>query len=311
VVSPDHHHHRRDDAPPEESEAQNPSFRSGGKSGESQVNLVGGPEENKPRKDTENREGAEGDVHASMGAGVACRFGVPGDLEVGAFRDRVQPVQVRSWHLRPVELDVCLADDGLPLNLKTEWNRLSREGYGSGQECHGDHHGGNDSNHTLIVAQRRPGCPPFPLSRLVILPGRRVRFAMLRILPRASALIALILCGGASVAADPLDLSDFRDRQPVMVVYTRSRDDVRPFSFNLDVSTNWNNLTARDVAIIDVDPLSHDVDAVAEQFGIGDRSFAVVLVGRDGSVLAITEDETALRELLRTLDLSVSPGGNG
>lgn len=133
---------------------------------------------------------------------------------------------------------------------------------------------------------------------------------MLRTFPRSRALIVLLIVVGAPISADPLDLSDYRDRQPVMVVYSRSRDDVRPFSFNLDVSTNWNNVTARDVVIVDVDPLSHDVDAVAEQFGLGDRSFAVVLVGRDGSVLSITEDETALRELLRVLDLD-APIGDG
>lgn len=112
-----------------------------------------------------------------------------------------------------------------------------------------------------------------------------------------------MLCAVGFASGQALELDDYRGSQPVMVVFSRSRDDVRPFSFNLAISNNWNRLTARNIAVLDVDSVRYNVDAVAEQLELGDLEFAVVMVARDGTTVMTTPDDDRLDELLAALDL--------
>jgi hypothetical protein len=99
-----------------------------------------------------------------------------------------------------------------------------------------------------------------------------------------------------------VDLSPYRNRQPVIVVFSADLDDVRPFSFNLDLSSNWARAEARNLATLDVDAINYDVEVAARQFGLGDRQFAVILVAETGEILMISEDPAALEELFAALD---------
>ena len=119
-------------------------------------------------------------------------------------------------------------------------------------------------------------------------------------------IIGLFLLGlltAAGAAAQPVDLAPYRGERPVILVFSQVRDEVRAFSFHLELSNRWNSITARNIAVVDVDPVSYDVKAVAEQFSLGDTSFAILLFADDGNVLMVTQDETALPEMLRSLDL--------
>ena len=121
--------------------------------------------------------------------------------------------------------------------------------------------------------------------------------------------LGLFLLTTAAVSAQAFAIDEYRGHQPVIVVFARSRDDVRPFAFNLAVSSNWNRVSARNIAVVDVDPVSYDVDRVAEQLELGDLPFAVVLFARDGTRIMTAPSENSLDELLRALDLH-SPGSD-
>ena len=114
-------------------------------------------------------------------------------------------------------------------------------------------------------------------------------------------LLFAVAVSGLAAQAVPVDR--YRGLQPVMVVFSSDRDDVRPFEFNLALSTNWDRILSREIAVLDVGPLAYDVEAVARQLELGTRDFAIVLIGRDGSQLMTTEDPGDLGELLRRLDL--------
>lgn len=105
-----------------------------------------------------------------------------------------------------------------------------------------------------------------------------------------------------ALPAQEITLSPFRDEQPVVLVFSRNRDDDRPFIVHLDLSTVWAGVTARNIHVIDVDPVSHDVERAAEQLELGNREFAVVLIADDGTTLTVTDETTSVSELFRMLD---------
>lgn len=113
--------------------------------------------------------------------------------------------------------------------------------------------------------------------------------------------LALLLAASV-LSAQEIDLSRFRDEHPVIVVFARNRDDDRPFVVNLGLSTVWSGVTARDIQVVDIDPVTHDVDRAAEQLGLGSREFAVVLIARDGTPLATTDEDVSISELFQILD---------
>lgn len=104
------------------------------------------------------------------------------------------------------------------------------------------------------------------------------------------------------LAAEEVNLSRFRDQHPVIVVFARSLDDDRPFIVNLDFSTVWSGITARDIQVLDVDPITYDVDRAAEQLELGSREFAVLLIARDGTVLTVTDENDSAADLFQILD---------
>ncbi|MFW5695585.1 MAG: DUF4174 domain-containing protein [Alkalispirochaeta sp.] len=104
------------------------------------------------------------------------------------------------------------------------------------------------------------------------------------------------------VSAQEVDLDQFRDEHPVIIVFSRNQDDERPFQINLDLSTAWSGVTARDIQVVDVDPISHDVNLAAEQLELGSWEFAVVLIARDGTTLLTTDEDIAVDELFQILD---------
>jgi len=104
------------------------------------------------------------------------------------------------------------------------------------------------------------------------------------------------------VSAQEVNLARFRGEHPVILVFSRSQDDDRPFVVNLDLSTAWSGVTARNIQVLDIDPISYDVDRAAEQLELGAREFAVVLIARDGTTLATTDETGSVAELFEILD---------
>lgn len=102
--------------------------------------------------------------------------------------------------------------------------------------------------------------------------------------------------------AQEVNLSPFQGEQPVIIVFARNQDDDRPFMVNLDLSTVWSGVTAREIHVMDVDPVSHEVELAAEQLELGDREFAVVLIARDGTTLTVTDENTSVSEMFQILD---------
>lgn len=125
---------------------------------------------------------------------------------------------------------------------------------------------------------------------------------MKHIPPRIAGLGLLLFLMGSVLAAQEVNLSRFEDEQPVILVFARNRDDDRPFVVNLDLSTVWSGVTARNIQVIDIDPVSHDVKRAAAQLQLGDREFAVVLIARDGTMLTVTDENTPVSELFQILD---------
>jgi hypothetical protein len=114
--------------------------------------------------------------------------------------------------------------------------------------------------------------------------------------------IAALLALGALFHAHGLDLEPYRGRQPVIVVFYRTNDEPRAFSFNLALSTEWSRVEARDIHTVDVGPGRHDLDKTARMLGVETADFAVVVVGLDGDVLYRTEDPDALSEIFMRID---------
>lgn len=121
-----------------------------------------------------------------------------------------------------------------------------------------------------------------------------------RRLPFLSVLLSI---AAVPLAAQAVPVDRYQGVQPVMVIFSSDRDDVRPFEFNLALSTNWDRILSRNIAVLDVGPLAYDVEAVARQLELGSREFAVVLIARDGSTIMTTDDPAGLGELLRRFDL--------
>lgn len=133
---------------------------------------------------------------------------------------------------------------------------------------------------------------------------RSTRYAILVKHPyhRLTAFALLLFVATSLLAAQEVNLSRFRDEHPVIVVFARSLDDDRPFVVNLDFSTAWSGITARDIQILDVDPIAYDVDRAAEQLELGSREFAVLLIARDGTILAVTDENDSAADLFQILD---------
>ncbi|MFW5827083.1 MAG: DUF4174 domain-containing protein [Alkalispirochaeta sp.] len=106
----------------------------------------------------------------------------------------------------------------------------------------------------------------------------------------------------SALSAQEIDLDRFRGEHPVIVVFSRDQNDDRPFVVNLALSTEWSGVTARDIQVLDVDPISYDVDHAAEELELGGREFAVVLIGRDGTTLATTDETVTAGELFEIFD---------
>lgn len=121
-------------------------------------------------------------------------------------------------------------------------------------------------------------------------------------LPRIVGLTLLLVLLTPALIAQEVNLAQFRDEQPVILVFARNRDDDRPFMVNLDLSTVWSGVAAREIHVMDVDPVSYDVELAAEQLELGNREFAVVLIARDGTTLTVTDENTSVSELFQILD---------
>ncbi len=113
---------------------------------------------------------------------------------------------------------------------------------------------------------------------------------------------ALLFTVGGSSVLYSLDLEQYRNERPVIVVFYRVNDEPRAFSFNLALSTYWNRIENRNIVTIDVGPGKYDLDRVAEQLNIGTEDFAIVTVGVGGSIIHRTTDPGALAEILMTID---------
>lgn len=125
---------------------------------------------------------------------------------------------------------------------------------------------------------------------------------MKQTLPRIVGLTLLLVLLTPALIAQEVNLAQFRDEQPVILVFARNRDDDRPFMVNLDLSTVWSGVAAREIHVMDVDPVSYDVERAAEQLELGNREFAVVLIARDGTTLTVTDENTSVSELFQILD---------
>jgi len=119
---------------------------------------------------------------------------------------------------------------------------------------------------------------------------------------RALTVSAVLILVASVVSAQEVNLARFRGEHPVILVFSRSQDDDRPFVVNLDLSTAWSGVTARNIQVLDIDPISYDVDRAAEQLELGAREFAVVLIARDGTTLATTDETGSVAELFEILD---------
>ncbi len=113
--------------------------------------------------------------------------------------------------------------------------------------------------------------------------------------------VVLILVVSA-LSAQEVNLARFRGEHPVILVFSRDQNDDRPFVVNLDLSTAWSGVTARGIQVLDIDPIAYDVDRAAEQLELGSREFAVVLIARDGTTLATTDETVSVGELFEILD---------
>ncbi len=129
-----------------------------------------------------------------------------------------------------------------------------------------------------------------------------VKHVLPRIVSLALVLVLVLVLVTPALIAQEVNLSQFQDEQPVILVFARNRDDDRPFIVNLDLSTVWSGVTARNIHVMDVDPVSYEVDRAAEQLELGNREFAVVLIARDGTTLTVTDENTAVSELFQILD---------
>ncbi len=114
--------------------------------------------------------------------------------------------------------------------------------------------------------------------------------------------IGAILLVGALFQAYGLDLEPYRDRQPVIVVFYRTSDEPRAFSFNLALSTEWNRVEARNIHTVDVGPGRYDLDSAARLLDVGAAEFAVIVVGLDGDILYRTENPDSLSEIFMKID---------
>lgn len=125
---------------------------------------------------------------------------------------------------------------------------------------------------------------------------------MKHLLPRIVGLGLALFLVVPVLTAQEINLSQYQDEQPVILVFARNRDDDRPFVVNLDLSIVWSGVTARDIQVVDIDPVLYDVDRAAEQLELGDREFAVILIARDGTTLSVTDENVAASELFQILD---------
>ncbi|MFA7566390.1 MAG: hypothetical protein WCY01_05135 [Alkalispirochaeta sp.] len=125
------------------------------------------------------------------------------------------------------------------------------------------------------------------------------------VLPISLSLVFLVFVSlpVTSLPSPALALEQYQGVCPVIVVFYRSSDEPRAFSFNLALSTEWDRIESRNIKTVDVGPGRYDLDTIANKLGIGTTDFAVVALGLHGDVLYRTNEADSLAQLLKHIDL--------